>query len=154
MKRILVKSVHDAFEYVMQHYYLFRLEEFAERTVLYAVISIQATHTDGFGFVFTENQFCKGILTLYFDDIMREVEGTILFTDGMAEQIMNFIGEHKNVDTSLRSLLVPSGFRGINAFEKWMPLPEESVGYGELFLGNSILSRTCEELFNFSKEKA
>ena len=115
MKRILVKSVHDAFEYVMQHYYPFRLEEFAERTVIYAVISIQATHTDGFGFVFTENQFCKGILTLYFDDIMREVEGTILFTDGMAEQIMDFIGEHKNVDTSLRSLLVPSGFRGRDA---------------------------------------
>lgn len=101
MKRILVKSVYDAFEYVMQHYYPLGLEEFVEQSDSYAVISIQDTHTNGFGFVFTENQFCKGVLTLYFDDIVREVEGAILFTDGMAEQIIDFIGEHKNVDTLL-----------------------------------------------------
>ncbi|MCM1508185.1 MAG: hypothetical protein NC177_13805 [Ruminococcus flavefaciens] len=53
MKRVLVKSVHDAFEYVMQHYYPFGMEECAERNDTYAVISIQDSHTQGFGMQFT-----------------------------------------------------------------------------------------------------
>lgn len=52
MKRVIVKSVYDAFEYVMQHYYPAGLEEFAEKSDTYAVISIQDTHTKGFGFTF------------------------------------------------------------------------------------------------------
>lgn len=52
VKRVIVKSVFDAFEYVMAHYYPFGLDEMAERSDSYAVISIQDTHTDGFGFAF------------------------------------------------------------------------------------------------------
>ena len=59
MKRILVRSVHEAFEYVMAHYYPFGQAEFAEKTDPYAVISIQDSHTGGFGFCFQENQYCK-----------------------------------------------------------------------------------------------
>ena len=74
MKRVLVKSVHGAFGYVMEHYYPFGMaDEAAEQGALtdtYAVISIQDSHTDGFGVRFTENQFCKGVLTLLFDDIV------------------------------------------------------------------------------------
>ena len=55
MKQILVKSVYDAFEYVMDHYYPYGLEEFAMRKDSYAVISIQDTHTGGFGFTFTQS---------------------------------------------------------------------------------------------------
>ena len=33
--------------------------EFAEKTDTYAVISIQDSHTGGFGFCFQENQYCK-----------------------------------------------------------------------------------------------
>ncbi len=55
MKRILVKSVYDAFDYVMGHYFPFGLEEFAERKDTYALISIQDTHQGGFGFEFREN---------------------------------------------------------------------------------------------------
>jgi hypothetical protein len=66
MKRILVRSVHEAFEYVMAHYYPFGQAEFAEKTDTYAVISIQDSHTGGFGFCFQENQYCKGVLTLQF----------------------------------------------------------------------------------------
>ena len=70
MKRVLVKSVHGAFDYVMEHYYPFEMaDEAAEQGALtdtYAVISIQDSHTGGFGVTFAENQFCKGVL----DDIV------------------------------------------------------------------------------------
>lgn len=101
MKRILVKSVFGAFEYVMQHYYPFGQEAEVERSDTYAVISIQDSHTQGFGVQFTENQYCKSVLTLHFDDIVREVEGAVLFTDDMADQIIAFVKSHKSVDTLL-----------------------------------------------------
>ena len=53
MKRVLVKSVFDAFEYVMQHYYPAGMEDMLEKADTYAVISIQDTHTGGFGLTFT-----------------------------------------------------------------------------------------------------
>lgn len=101
MKRVLVKSVFDTLEYVMQHYYPPGLEELAERKDTYAIISIQDTHTGGFGVAFTENRFCKGVLTLHFDDIVRETDGAVLFTDEMAEKIIAFVQAHKQADTLL-----------------------------------------------------
>lgn len=106
MKRVLVKSVHGAFGYVMEHYYPFGMvTEAAEQGALtdtYAAISIQDSHTGGFGVQFTENQFCKGVLTLIFDDIVTEVDGAVLFDDEMADEILDFIEEHKaSVDTLL-----------------------------------------------------
>lgn len=106
MKRILVKSVHGAFGYVMEHYYPFGMADEAAAqgalTDTYVVISIQDSHTDGFGVQFAKNQFCKGVLTLMFDDIVTEVDGAILFDDDMAESIIDFIGQHKaSVDTLL-----------------------------------------------------
>lgn len=101
MKRVVVKSVYDAFDYVMQHYYPAGLEEFAEKRDTYAVISIQDTHTRGFGFAFNENQFCKGVLTLYFDDIAGEVDGAVLFDEEMALKIIDFIENHQNAETLL-----------------------------------------------------
>lgn len=101
MKRVLVKSVYDAFEYVMDHFYCFGQEEEAERTDSYAVISIQDTHTEGFGFTFAASKCCKGVLTLYFDDIVSEVEGAHLFDQEQAEQIIQFIAAHHSVDTLL-----------------------------------------------------
>lgn len=106
MKRVLVKSVHGAFGYVMEHYYPFGMaDEAAEQGALtdsYVVISIQDSHTQGFGFKFTENQFCKGVLTLLFDDIVTDVDGAVLFDDDMADQIISFIEKYrKSVDTLL-----------------------------------------------------
>lgn len=101
MKRILVRSVHEAFEYVMAHYYPFGQAEFAEKTDPYAVISIQDSHTGGFGFCFQENQYCKGVLTLQFDDIVKEVEGAVLFTKEQAEAILDFVELHRDADTLL-----------------------------------------------------
>ena len=101
MKRVIVKSVFDAFEYVMQHYYPAGLKEMVERSDSYVVISIQDSHTGGFGFTLTENRYCMGVLTLLFDDIVREVDGTVLFSEEMAAQIIQFIREHRTVDTLL-----------------------------------------------------
>ncbi len=106
MRKVLVKSVHGAFGYVMEHYYPFGMAaEAAEQGALtdtYAVISIQDSHTQGFGFQFTENQFCKGVLTLMFDDIVTEVDGAVLFDDEMADQIIEFIEHYRSsVDTLL-----------------------------------------------------
>ena len=101
MKRVLVRSVYDAFDYVMAHYYPVGLEEFAEAADTYAVISIQDTHEGGFGFVFRENDFCQGVLTLYFDDIEREVDGAALFTAEQAGQVIDFILAHQQAETLL-----------------------------------------------------
>ena len=101
MKRVIVRSVYDAFEYVMSHYYPAGLEEFAEATDTYAVISIQDTHTKGFGVIFAENQFCQGVLTLYFDDTIREVENAVLFSEEQAREIITFILAHRDAETLL-----------------------------------------------------
>lgn len=53
MKRVLVKSVFDAFDYVMSHYYPAGMEDMVEKSDTYAVISIQDSHTDGFGITFS-----------------------------------------------------------------------------------------------------
>ena len=101
MKRVLVRSVHDAVDYVLSHYYPAGQREFAERTDSYAVISIQDTHTGGFGLVFRESESCKGVLTLYFDDVEREVEGAVLFSEEMAERIIDFVLAHRDAETLL-----------------------------------------------------
>lgn len=101
MKKVLVKSVFDTFDYVMQRYYPAGLEDMVEKSDTYAVISIQDSHTDGFGVTFSENQYCKDVLTLKFDDIIRPVEGAQIFTEEMAVQIIRFIRNNKDVDTLL-----------------------------------------------------
>lgn len=110
MNRVIVKSVHGAFGYVMEHYYPFGMKtEVAEQEALtdtYAVIYIQDSHTGGFGIKFEENHFCKGVLTLYFDDIVTEVDGAVLFDDDMAEQIIDFIKRRSQY--AVISLLAPA----------------------------------------------
>lgn len=105
MKRVLVKSVHGAFGYVMEHYYPFGLAiEASEQGALtdtYVVISIQDSHTGGFGVKFAGNQFCKAVLTLYFDDIVTEVDGAVLFDDDMADRIIEFIEKYRKVADTL-----------------------------------------------------
>ena len=101
MKRIMLRSVYDAFDYVMAHYAPFGMEEMAEKKDTYAVISIQDTHTEGFGFEFKKNKYCKDVLTLYFDDIVKEVEGAVMFNKEHAEKIIKFVKKNKTVDTLL-----------------------------------------------------
>ncbi len=101
MKRVLLRSVYDAFDYVMDHYYPAGLKKEAAKKDPYAVISIQDTHTGGFGFAFQRSLACVDVLTLYFDDIVREVPGAVLFSREMAEEIIDFILKNKDTDTLL-----------------------------------------------------
>ena len=101
MKRVLLKSVYDAFDYVMDHYYPYGQEDVAREKDSYAVISIQDTHTDGFGFEFTESRTCLGVLTLYFDDILPGAGSGVLFSAEDAEEIIDFILTHRRADTLL-----------------------------------------------------
>lgn len=120
MKKILVRSVFDAFEYVMEHYYPAGMEEMVEKSDTYAVISIQDTHTDGFGITFSENKYCKAVLTLKFDDIVRPVEGAQIFTEKMAEEIIRFIRTNKDVETLLIHCYAgQSRSRAVGAFAVW-----------------------------------
>lgn len=94
----------------MEHYYPFGMAaEAAGQGVLtdtYAVIFIQDSHTGGFGVKFAENQFCKGVLMLYFDYIVTEVDGVVLFDDAMADQIIDFIeGEESRSRYAVSALL-------------------------------------------------
>jgi predicted protein tyrosine phosphatase len=101
MPRIIVCSVFDAFEYCMDHYAPFGLEEFADRKDRYAVISIQDSHTDGFGIRFCESASCSGALTLLFDDIVRPVDGAVFFSAEQADRIIDFALAHRDADTIL-----------------------------------------------------
>lgn len=101
MKKIVLRSVFGAFEYVMDHYYPYGLEEYAQRKDLYAVISVQDSHTGGFGFRFCPNRYCLDVLTLYFDDVVKETEGACLFSEEQAGQIIDFIERMKDAETLL-----------------------------------------------------
>ena len=93
--RILVMSVQDAVKYVLKHIQY----EYARKTDTYAVISIQ--DTSGFGIEFRESSYCKGVLTLYFDDIEEPCSGYQLINAAQAEQIIQFIKNHQDIDTLL-----------------------------------------------------
>lgn len=99
--RILVCSLEETINYVMDHYAPPGCEEFAERTDDYAVISFQDTHLGGFGIEFKENKYCKGVLTLYVDDIVKEVEDAGFFYDEHANQIVSFVDKHKDIIDTL-----------------------------------------------------
>ena len=121
MKRVLVKSLNEAFDFVVDHYYPVGCEEDAKRKEIYAVISIQDTHTGGFGVTFSENKFCKGVLTLYFDDVVKETEGAVLFDEKMADAVIAFIHDHMDVDTLLIHCYAgQSRSRAVGAFAEKM----------------------------------
>ena len=99
--RILVLSLEETINYVMDNYAPPGCEEFTERTDDYAVISFQDTHLGGFGIEFKENKYCKGVLTLYVDDIVKEVGGAGLCYDEHANQIVSFADKHKDIIDTL-----------------------------------------------------
>lgn len=99
--KVLVKSVYDAFDYVMEHYYPFGMDDMVPLSDEYAVISIQDTHTQGFGVRFEKSHACKDVLTLMFDDIDREVDGAVLFSVDDAKKIIEFVLENKDIETLL-----------------------------------------------------
>ena len=86
----------------MDPYYPYGLRDMVQRSDTYAVISIQDTYTGGgFGFTFRPTEFCTEVLTLYFDDIARPVEGNVLFSEEQARQIIAFIRRNRRAETLL-----------------------------------------------------
>ena len=151
MKRVLLRSVFDAFEYVMDHYYPFGLEDLAQRKDSYAVISVQDTHTEGFGFEFTESKSCKGVLTLYFDDIIRPVEGLSCFSEADAGEILDFIQAHRAVDTLLVHCYGgESRSRAVAAFAVKL-LGGENAAYFRTGHPNELVYETLERVWKSRK---
>ena len=101
MKRILLKSVFEAFDYVMDHYAPYGMEDMVQRDDTYAVISIQDAQSDGFGFEFTESRYCREVLTLKFDDVEGDVPGAVPFSGEMADEMIRFILRNREADTLL-----------------------------------------------------
>ena len=153
MKRILVKSIYDAFDYVMQHYYPAGMEDMVERSDTYAVISIQDTHTGGFGITFSENQYCKDVLTLKFDDVVCPVDGAQAFTEDMAEQIIRFIQKNRDVDTLLIHCYAgQSRSRAVGAFAVKM-LGGDNSKYFTKYSPNMYIYDTLEKVYDSSKTR-
>ena len=121
---ILVTSASGALRYVMQHFCEPGITEYPDRTDTYAVISIQDTAHGGFGFELRENEYCKGVLTLYFDDIEKPQQGAQLFTDEQAAEIIRFIRAYSNdVDT-----LLIHCFAGISRSKAVVKFAREMLG--------------------------
>ncbi len=153
MKKVLVKSIFDAFEYVMQHYYPAGLEDFLEKSDTYVVISIQDSHTNGLGVTFSENQFCKGVLTLYFDDIIREVEGAVLFSKEMATQVIKFICKHKDIDTLLIHCYAgQSRSQAVGAFAVWMLGGDNDIYFQKHTPNRQVYDTLMETFFNLHED--
>lgn len=153
MKRVRVKSIFDTFEYVMQHYYPAGMEEMVERSDTYAVISIQDSHTGGVGVTFSENKYCKGVLTLQFDDVVRKVEGAVLFSKNMAVQIIQFIRKHESVDTLLIHCYAgQSRSRAVGAFAVKM-LGGDNTKYFTQYSPNMYVYNMLEDTRNAMREE-
>lgn len=147
MKQVRVESVFDAFDYVMGHYYPYGLESWVMESDTYAVISIQDTHTKGFGVTFTESQYCKGVLTLYFDDIERELQDAVLFDREMAREIIHFIQKHEDVDTLLVHCYAgQSRSRAVGAFALKMLGQDNSEFFTE-YHPNMYVYNLLEEVY-------
>lgn len=151
MRRVLLKSVFESFDYVMDHYYPYGLEELATRKDTYSVISIQDTHTEGFGFEFRKNRFCQDVLTLYFDDIIRPVEGAVLFDEQMAELIIRFIIQNRNSETLLVHCFAgQSRSRAVAAFAVKMLRGDNSM-YFESGSPNTYVYEVLEKTYEKMK---
>ena len=101
MKRVLLRSVFEAFDYVMDHYAPYGMEDMVQQDDTYAVISIQDAQSGGFGFEFTESRYCRDVLTLRFDDVEGDAEGAVPFSEEMAEEMIRFILRNRDADTLL-----------------------------------------------------
>ena len=138
------------------HYYPVGLEDMVEKSDTYAVISIQDSHTDGFGVTFSENQYCKDVLTLKFDDIIRPVEGAQIFTEEMAAQIIRFIRNNKDVDTLLIHCYAgQSRSRAVGAFVVWLLGRDNSAYFTKYNLNEyvyELLMQTLPKVQKYSEE--
>ena len=131
---IKVMSVFDAFDYVLNHYAPYDCEEDSLFKDSFATISIQDAQSNGFGFEFKESKYCKGVLTLEFDDVYKKVRGTVPFNKDMANQIIDFLDKYDGkVDTLLIHCYAgQSRSRAVGAFARYFIGEDntELINYG------------------------
>ena len=99
--KLLICSAEDALKYVMSHFSDPKTGRPPVTKETYAAISIQDSGGWNFGFTLTENRFCRGVLTVYFDDIEEREYGARLMKAQQAEQIIAFLRKYDKVDTML-----------------------------------------------------
>jgi len=99
--KLLICSAEDALKYVMSHFSDPKTGRAPLNTKPYAAISIQDSGDWNFGFRLTKNRFCRGVLTLYFDDFEEPESGVILLDAEQAAKIIKFLRDHSTVDTML-----------------------------------------------------
>jgi len=131
---IKVMSVFDAFDYVLNHYAPYGCEDNSLFKDSFAIISIQDAQSNGFGFEFKQSKYCKGVLTLEFDDVYKKVSGTVQFNKDMANQIIDFLDEYDGkVDTLLIHCYAgQSRSRAVGAFAQYFVGDDNSelINYG------------------------
>ena len=99
--KLLVCSAEDALKFVMSHFSDTKTGRAPQNTKPYAAISIQDSGSWNFGFQLTTNRFCRGVLTLQFDDFEEPESGVKLMNEEQAMQIIEFLRQYQNVDTML-----------------------------------------------------
>ena len=99
--KLLVCSAEDALKFVMSHFSDPKTGRAPQNTKPYAAISIQDSGSWNFGFQLTTNRFCRGVLTLQFDDFEELESGVKLMDAEQAAQVIAFLRQYANVDTML-----------------------------------------------------
>ncbi len=99
--KLLVCSAEDALKFVMSHFSDSKTGRSPQNTKPYAAISIQDSGSWNFGFQLTTNRFCRGVLTLQFDDFEELESGVKLMDAEQAAQIIAFLRQFANVETML-----------------------------------------------------
>ena len=99
--QLMICSAEDALRFVLAHFSDPKTGRAPQTIKPYAAISIQDSGRWNYGFQLTENRFCRGVLTLYFDDFEEPESGVRLMNEEQAEQIIAFLKAHQNVDTML-----------------------------------------------------
>lgn len=91
------------------------------------------------------------MLTLYFDDIFKEVDNAILFSEDDAEEIIDFVLAHRNVDTLLVHCYGgESRSRAVAAFIVSMFGKDNSL-YFKTSRPNEVVYKTLVEVWNKRK---
>ena len=98
---ILICSAEDALRFVLSHFSDPKTGRSPQNTKPYAAISIQDSGSWNYGFQLTTNRFCRGVLTLQFDDFEEPESGVKLMNEEQAMQIIAFLRQYQNVDTML-----------------------------------------------------
>ncbi len=106
------------------------------------------THTQGFGIQFAKSKSCADVLTLFFDDIEKEVGGAKLFSEAQAREIIGFIQKNRGAETLLIHCYGgESRSRAVGAFAVEM-LGGSSEKYFETGHPNRHVYQTLKDVFD------